>query len=133
MGSTISLVLSACALIIAIWAAIESHRANTRSAEANRIAESANTLAEKSNEHADKANLISAQALELAEREAPAPLSELVQLEKDKWAFTNQSGRVIELLTISVLPDEAVQFVHCSSLPHLLDYGDQYTLNIFGV
>lgn len=133
MGSAISIALSAGALIIAIWAAVESHRANRRSAEANQIAERANALAEQSNEHADKANLISAQALELAEREAPAPLSELVRLDKHKWAFTNQSGRVVELLTISVLPDEAAQFVRCSSLPHRLDYGDQYALNILGV
>ena len=134
MDGAISIVLSAGALIIAIWAAIESHRANTRSTEANRIAERANTLAEQSNEHGDKANLISLQTLELAEREAPAPLSELVQLDKHKWAFTNQSGRVIELVAISALPDEAEQlFVRCSSLPHLLDYGDQYALNILGV
>lgn len=84
VGSVISIALSAGALIIAIWAAFESHRANRRSAEANQIAERANTLAEQSNEHADKANLISAQALELAEREAPAPLSELVYLDKHK-------------------------------------------------
>ena len=132
MGSVISIVLSAGALIIAIWAAVESHRVNRRSAEANRIAECANTLAEQSNEHADKANLISAQALELAEREAPAPLSELVRLDKHKWAFTNQSGRIIELVAISALPDEAEQFVRYSSLPHRLDYGDQYALTILG-
>lgn len=47
VGSVISIALSAGALIIAIWAAVESHRANTRSAEANRIAERANTLAEQ--------------------------------------------------------------------------------------
>lgn len=133
MGSVISIALSAGALIIAIWAAVESHRANRRSAEANQIAERANTLAEQSNEHANKANLISAQALELAEREAPAPLSELVRLDKHKWAFTNQSGRTIELVAISVLPDEAAQFVRYSSLPHPLDYGDQYALTILGV
>lgn len=132
MGSVVSIALSAGALIIAIWAAVESHRANRRSAEANQIAERANALAEQSNEHADKANLISAQALELAEREAPAPPSELVKLDKHKWAFTNQSGRVIELLTISVLPDEAEKFVRYSSLPHRLDYGDQYALTING-
>lgn len=132
MGSVISIALSAGALIIAIWAAVESHRANRRSAEANQIAERANTLAEQSNEHANKANLISAQALELVEREAPAPLSELVQLDKHKWAFANQSGRMIELLSISVLPDEAAQFVRYSSLPHRLDYGDQYALIILG-
>lgn len=133
LGSAISIVLSAGALIIAIWAAVESHRANRRSSEANQIAERANALAEQSNEHADKANLISAQALELAEREAPAPLSELVWLDKHKWAFTNQSGRVIELVAISALPDEAEQLVRYSSLPHRLDYGDQYALTILGV
>ena len=132
VGSVISIALSAGVLIIAIWAAVESHRANTRSAEANQITEHANTLAEQSNEHADKANLISAQALELTKREAPAPLSELVQLDKHKWAFTNQSGRMIELAAIAALPEEAAQFVHCSSLPHLLDYEDQYTLTILG-
>lgn len=132
VGSVISIALSAGALIIAIWAAFESHRANRRSAEANQIAERANTLAEQSNEHADKANLISAQALELTEREAPAPLSELVHLDKHKWAFTNQSGRMIELVAIAALPEEAAQFVRCSSLPHLLDYEDQYTLTILG-
>lgn len=73
VGSVISIALSAGVLIIAIWAAVESHRANTRSAEANQITEHANTLAEQSNEHADKANLISAQALEQQNEKHPHP------------------------------------------------------------
>lgn len=130
MAFDISIVFSSISALIAIWSAVESHKANTRAAEANQRAEQANELSEQSNEHALRANEISAQAYELAERLAPAPLSELALVSKNKWAFVNQSGRVIELLSISVIPDKVTGWVRTPSLPTTLDYGDQFTLNI---
>lgn len=130
MAFDISIAFSSITALIAIWSAVESHKANTRAAEANQKAERANKLSEQSNEHALRANEISAQAYELAERLAPAPLSELTQVSKNKWTFVNQSGRMIELLSISVIPEEVTGLVRAPSLPTKLDYEDHFILNI---
>ena len=136
MVAIFSVLVSIVAAGIAVWASFESHRANTRADAANRLAEQANTLAKESNDHAAKANTISSQALELAERNAPAPLSELTEVDKDKhkWAFKNNSGREIELLSISALPAEAERLVKkVKPLPQILENGDQVALVIQGV
>lgn len=119
VGSVISIALSAIAVGIAIWAAIESHRANSRADESNQIA--------------DKANEISSQALELAQREAPPPLSELIQVDKSKWALRNQSGQTIEILSVLPFPKEAAGLVRVPELPKIIDYGDKLTVKILGV
>lgn len=119
VGSVISIALSAIAVVIAIWAAIESHRANSR--------------ADKSNQIADKANEISSQALELAQREAPPPLSELIQVDKSRWALRNQSGQTIEILSVSPSPKEAAWLVRVPELPQIIDYGDELTVKIQGI
>lgn len=119
MTGIISIVLSAIAVVIAIWAAIESHRANSRADESNQIA--------------DKANEISSQALDLAQREAPPPLSELIQVGKSKWALRNQSGQAIEILSILSSPKEAAWTVHVPELPQIIEYGDKFTVKTLGV
>lgn len=123
-----SIAISSVAALIAIWAAFESHRANTYAAEANQIAERANELSEQSNKHALKANEIGAQAHELAERLAPAPLSALIQVSKNKWALVNQSGRPIELLSISEIPGEAKGLMRVKQLPQTLEHESKFSL-----
>lgn len=133
MVAFISVIVSVVAVAVAIWSAVESRRANTRAGAANQLAKQANTLAKESNDHAAEANEISSQALELAKRNAPAPLSELIKIDKNDWAFKNNSGREIKLLSISVLPDEAERFIRVKPLPKILENGDQFTLTVTGV
>lgn len=133
MVAIFSVLVSIVAAGIAVWASFESHRANTRADAANRLAEQANTLAKESNDHAAKANTISSQALELAKRNAPAPLSELIKIDKNDWAFKNNSGREIKLLSISALPDEAERLIRVKPLPKILENGDQFTLTVTDV
>lgn len=129
----VAVIVSIVATVIALWAAYESRRANARADAANRLAEESNQLAKESNEYAAKSNEISSQALELTERLAPAPLSELTNVSKNTWAFRNESGRPIELLSIATVPTEAQRFIRADSFPQLLDCGDRYSLLILEV
>ncbi|WP_019127303.1 hypothetical protein [Actinomyces sp. ph3] len=100
MTNVVSLIVSVFSISLAAWAAFEANRANK----------------------------ISKNSLALAERHAPAPLSELTKIAPKKWKFQNQSGRSITLLSIEVIPDEAKTFFRAGSLPHVLDYEDSYTI-----
>lgn len=95
----VAIIVSIIAAVIALWAAYESHRANAR-------ADAANQLTKKSNYYAAESNAISSQALELAERLAPTPLSELTNVDKNTWTFRNESGRPIEILSITTVPTD---------------------------
>ncbi|WP_315526192.1 hypothetical protein [Corynebacterium durum] len=126
----VAVIVSIVATVIALWAAYESRRANTRADAANQLAEESNQLAKESNKYAAKSNEISSQALELTERLAPAPLSELTKVSKNTWAFRNESGRPIELLSITTVPADAEDYIGAASLPQVLEYGDHYSVQI---
>lgn len=126
----IAIIVSIIAAVIALWAAYESHRANARADSANQLAKESNQLAKESNDYAAESNAISSQALELTERLAPAPLSELTNISKNTWAFRNESGHPIELLSITTVPTEEQSLIRTESLPQVLDYGDRYSLLI---
>ncbi|WP_285364094.1 hypothetical protein [Microbacterium sp. LMC-P-041] len=82
------------------------------------------------NRRADEANRTAEEALKVQRAALPPVWSAVEAIGEGTMAFRNQSSRTIEVLGITVEPDEAAQLIGAPPRPHTVEYGDFLALQV---